>query len=179
MSHETSTKEPDRPTNEKPDYSPAPGVELDALERMTYNHLVRGSPHLAAIRMVFDTVEGDFSQLSPGLFEFASARGWFDEYDDDKKPNAGLNVCGCEHHMENIRHVCAHCDRFDRNPTYWLGTVRVDGVWVNPAGFGQRKTQEGAETDAEYAYALFLGGLIPGEVCDGRGTTELAYPVFS
>jgi hypothetical protein len=55
---------------------------LDPIETMQYNHFVKSSGKVGALQILINSVEGDYTQLSPELAELAEMQMSTEEYDE-------------------------------------------------------------------------------------------------
>jgi hypothetical protein len=59
--------------------------ELDPFETMQFNHHIKSSGKVGALQVLINSVEGDYSQLSPALAELAEMQMSSEEYDEAGK----------------------------------------------------------------------------------------------
>ena len=53
--------------------------ELDMMEEFHYNHFIKQNDKVSTLKLIINTIEGDYSQLSDGLREIAEE---FDPYSE-------------------------------------------------------------------------------------------------
>jgi len=56
---------------------------LDPLETMHYNHFIKQSTPEQTLHLIANSAEGDESQLSPKLAQYAKQKGWLEGYEGD------------------------------------------------------------------------------------------------